>query len=307
MAFHVPESNESLFDDVEKRFRLLLKNRVITGIEEVALDRWLANFQDEVERYFAACVLSRLTFRSQSMIESSIDQVLQCMLLTSLRKQNIFSAQAQPADIESFLEALQTPPDDYPIRFVGVDGSKQTDTGKSGVLMIRSYKQHAKINKKITCRPDLMDQLSEHVRCIVFVDDMLGTGEQFGKFAKLHDLAEKSKKWRLIYCPLVAFHKGVDRLKRDCPWLTVLPIEVLNDRHKFFSPSAHDPALWAIDQENTVADAKSFFDDLAVRRGIPKSTQHGLELVLGFERATPNNTISVLWASSDNWAQLLKR
>ena len=302
MTFSVPEKHYSLYHEVQQRFRVLLKKRVVTGIDEETLDCWLANFTTEEERYFAACVLGRLTFRSKSMIESSIDQLLHCVLPTYLRQKGLFPH----ADIDSFLSSIQRDDPTHSIRFVGVDGSKENDTGKSGVVMIRHYKRRAGIHKGITSRPDALDRLPPHVNCLVFIDDMLGTGRQFDTFAKTHALAEKST-IHMVYCPLVAFHDGLSALSKSCPWLTVLPLEVLTERHQFFCESTQTPGIWAVDETNTVADARGFYDRLTTKRGIPKSTRHGLDLLLGFEDATPNNSLSVLWASSESWATLLTR
>lgn len=302
MSFHVPEKNASLFSEVQQRFRMLLKKRIITGIDEETLDCWLANFKTEEERYFAACVLGRLIFRSKNMIDSSIDQLLNCMLPTYLRQKGLYPYD----DIDSFLSSIRQDDPSHFIRFVGVDGSKQNDTGKSGVVVIRHYKRREKIPKSVTIRPDALNELPEHVKCIVFLDDMLGTGKQFETFAKTHALAEKSG-LQIVYCPLVAFQDGLDKLGKSCPWLTVLPIETLNERHQFFCESAQTPGVWAVDGANTVLDTRGFYDRLATKRGIPKTTRHGLDLLLGFEDSTPNNSLSVLWASSDDWANLLMR
>lgn len=302
MTFHVPEKNYTSFDVVQERFRVLFNKRVITGIDENTLDCWLDNFRTDEERYFAACVLGRLIFRSKHMIESSIGHTLQCVLPAYLRSRGLYSHN----DIESFLEALQQNNPASPIRFIGVDGSGVHDTGKSGVVMIRYYKRHARIHKSITCRPDSISLLPAHIRCLIFIDDMLGTGRQFEDFAKEHGLAEKQG-IHMVYCPLVAFQKGVYHLHGKCPWLTVLPTEILNERHQFFSASTNKAGVWAVDEVNTVKDVKFFFEELATQHGIPASTHHGLDLLLGFEDATPNNTLSALWASSSSWAKLLTR
>ncbi|QBR29270.1 MULTISPECIES: hypothetical protein [Pseudomonas] len=302
MSFHVPEKYSTLFGEVQQRFRMLLKKRIVTGIDEDTLDCWLANFKTEEEHYFAACVLGRLIFRSKSMIDSSIDQLLHCMLPTYLRQKDLYPYD----DIDSFLSSIRQDDPAHFIRFVGVDGSKQNDTGKSGVVVIRHYKRRAKIPKSVTVRPDALSQLPEHVKCVVFLDDMLGTGKQFETFAKTHALASKSD-LHIVYCPLVAFQDGLDTLAKRCPWLTVLPIETLNAQHQFFCDSAQAPGVWAVDGTNTVADARAFYDHLATKRGIPKSTRHGLDLLLGFEDSTPNNSLSVLWASSEDWNNLLTR
>lgn len=302
MSFHVPEKYSSLFVEVQRRFRMLLKKRIVTGIDEDTLDCWLANFKTEEEHYFAACVLGRLIFRSKSMIDSSIDQLLNCMLPTYLRQKGLYPYD----DIDSFLNSIRQDDPAHFIRFVGVDGSKLNDTGKSGVVVIRHYKRRAKIPKSVTIRPDALSQLPDHVKCVVFLDDMLGTGQQFETFAKTHALASKSD-LHIVYCPLVAFQDGLDTLAKRCPWLTVLPIETLNEQHQFFCESTQAPGVWAVDGINTVDDARAFYDRLTTKRGIPKSTKHGLDLLLGFEDSTPNNSLSVLWASSENWNNLLTR
>ncbi|MEE4106245.1 hypothetical protein V2I78_19400 [Pseudomonas viridiflava] len=302
MSFHVPEKNGSLLSEVQQRFRMLLKRRIVTGIDEETLDCWLANFSTDEERYFAACVLGRLIFRSKGMIDSSIDQLLNCVLPTYLRQRQIYPY----TDIEGFLRSIQKDDSAHFIRFVGVDGSKQNDTGKSGVVVIRHYKRRAKISKSVTIRPDALGQLPAHVKCVVFLDDMLGTGKQFETFAKTHALAQRTD-LHFLYCPLVAFESGLSALARSCPWLTVLPIETLSEKHQFFYESTRTPGLWAVDEINTVVAVRSFYDQLASKRGIPKATKHGLDLLLGFEDSTPNNSLSVLWASSENWVNLLTR
>ncbi|HCF9476681.1 hypothetical protein [Pseudomonas aeruginosa] len=302
MAFHVPDESYDLLADVLGRFRVLLKKQVITGLDEAQLDRWLGNFKTEEEQYFAACVLGRLIYRSNAMIDSAIDHLLHCTLPTYLRQHHLFPHD----DIESFLTALSAQNRGYHIRFVGVDGSKDSDTGKSGALIIRRYKQHAGINKLSTCRPDKLNELPGHVSCLVFVDDMLGTGKQFEDFAKELGLAEK-KGLRIFYCPLIAHAKGLERLRDTCPWLTVLPIEIFDERHQFFCESADSPGLWKVDESNTVEDARTFYDALALKHGLPATKKFGLDLLLGFEHSTPNNSLSLLWADSDTWTPLLTR
>lgn len=303
--FRVPEKNHSLFDEVLERFRVLLRKRIITGVDETVLDQWIGNFITEEERYFAACILNRLVFRSQAMIDSAIDHCLQCVLPTFLRKNSIFPHE----DIEGFLYALKTADTKYPIRFVGVDGDKACDTGKSGVLIIREYKRHANINKQLTCRPDKLSELADDVQCIVFVDDMLGTGKQFIAFSKAHSLDELAakKNIKMVYCPLVAYSKGLEKLRQKCPWLTVFPVEVLDEQHRFFCGSTKSPELWQVDEYNTVLDVKSFFNNLAGKHGLPRLNQYNLDLVLGFEHSTPNNSLPLLWSNSEKWTALLKR
>lgn len=43
MTFHLPEANVGLFEEVERRFRLLLSKNIVTGISETQFDMWLSN------------------------------------------------------------------------------------------------------------------------------------------------------------------------------------------------------------------------------------------------------------------------
>ncbi|MGU1097811.1 phosphoribosyltransferase-like protein [Pseudomonas aeruginosa] len=302
MAFHVPDENYDLLSDVLERFRVLLKNGAITGISETKLDRWVANFRSEEEEYLAACMLNRLIYRSQAMIDSSIGHLLHCLLPTYLRGVGLFPH----PDIESFLDQLQQDDDSYPIRFIGVDGSRPIDTGKSGAVIIRQYKRRASISKLLTCRPDKLSALPGHVSCLVFVDDILGTGTQFSKFAREHSLGAK-KGLHIVYCPLVAHDEGLKKLRDECAWLTVLPVETFGHRHSFFCEAENHPGIWSVDGVNSVKDVKEFYDQLSAEKGIPKIGQFDLGLVLGFEHSTPNNTLAMLWASSNDWKELLIR
>lgn len=289
MAFHVPDKSTNLFDEVVPRFRVLLKQRVITGIDETRFEQWLGNFESEEECYFAACLLNRLVFRSSAMIESSFDQLLHCIIPSFLRKKGLFPYQ----DIDSFLNELRTPNLDCPIRFIGVDGDRPTDTGKSGPMIIRMFKQRAKINNSLTLRADSLKNLPDVVKCLIFLDDTLGTGKQFSKFAKLHSLAEN--KTQLLFCPLVAYTDGIQKLRDEHDSLVTLPVETLDSRHRFFSESSKKPGFWNVDESNTVEDAREFSRSLAEKHGI-STTSFCLDLLLGFEGATPNNTLSILWA-----------
>ena len=303
MAFHVPEPFEELYDQVVDRFRMLLRRGVVTGITPIGLDRWLNNFASDQDRYLAARLLENLTFRSERMVASAIAHLCECLLPCELRRLNIGKFQ----DVDQFVESLESGGADHPVRFVAVDGAFDDTPGKSGAVIIREFQRHGPISKSLTCKPESLGASPASVRCLVFVDDMLGTGTQFTKFEKHYNLRALQPAKHLMYCPLVAHEKGLAKLKKDFPWLSVLPVEQFGTEHQFYRPLEDDAKTWAIDGSNVVDDVRLYVKQLCALHQIPATTHHSLSLLLGFQHATPNNTLPILYAKSSTWQNLLIR
>lgn len=302
MAFHVPEKHIGLFDDVEQRFRLLLAKNIVTGISEIQFDKWLSNLISEDDQYLAARLLENLTFRSEQMVGSAIDHILQCILPCELRRMDI-----PIASVDDFIESLSCGDQGLPVRFVEMDDPAGKKPGKSGPILMRELHRLGGVARSLTCLSSAVDKQHPTVKCLVFIDDMLGTGTQMEKFAKAHKLAELSIKHRLIYCPLAAFKDGLDHLAQKCPWLQVCPVEVFGSEHQFFRSKADAPEIWAIDNTNTVADVRAHMAAICQRGGIGGPPGYALELLIGFHHATPNNTLPIMHASSHGWHNLLIR
>jgi hypothetical protein len=302
MAFHVPEIQGGLFEEVERRFRLLLGKNIVTGVSETQFDKWLSNLLTEEDRYLAARLLQNLTFRSERMVGCAIDHILQCILPGELRRQGI-----QIASVDEFLKSLKRGNQGLPLRFVEVDDPKGNKPGKSGAVLMRELHRLGGVNSSLTCLSSAIDHQPSGVKCLVFIDDMLGTGTQMEDYSLAHHLKTVSAKHHLIYCPLAAFESGLAHLGEQCPWLQVCPVEVFGPAHQFFRCEAERPLIWAIDHTNTVADVRAHMDKLCKRGGIGSPAAFNLELLVGFHHATPNNTLAIMHASSPKWHNLLTR
>lgn len=304
MTFFVPEQHSQFFEEVTQRFRLLIKKGVLSEVDEIVLDNWLNNFISPEHRYLAARILDGLIFRSAPMLYSSIDQLLQCVLPSQLREWDAYSAKS----IEDFLASLDTGDSLHPVRFIAIDKSfASEEPGKSGDIIIRHLRQHGHVSKKLTCSADRILSLPDSVKVLVFIDDIVGSGKQFKKFAQFHQLDVHAARFRSLYCPLMAYENGVATIKRAYPWVTVSPIELLSERHRFFYADPQKAHIWAMDKINTVADVRQEVTSMAVAAGIPPTTSHCLELLVAFDHSTPNNTLPLLWARSDKWQRLLTR
>lgn len=303
MAFEVPTSRLGFFAEVDHRFRLLLHKGIITGIDQIRLNDWLANFKSPEDKYLAAHILSGLTYRSEAMIRSSFHHLVHCELPRALRT----SADIVFADLDSFEAALRGDSESADFRFVAVDGTFEETPGKSGAHVIRQFKRHLGVSKRLLCRPENLEALNDKVRALIFIDDMVGTGQQFERFAKFYKLSEQVDKRSLIYCPLLAFDAGIAKIRSSLPWLQIHPVEVLSDGHRFFRPSTVDPQLWGGDSINLLQDVLDHVAGLSLRNGLPAKTRHSLDLVVAFEHAVPNNSMPLLSIRTLSWQPLFDR
>lgn len=303
MAFFIPERYEDFYDQTVQRFKLLLQKQVLTGIDLNNLNQWLANFQTQEERYLAAHLLNSLVYRSGNMLCSSFQHLIHCELPGSLQQHGY----EMPNGLVAFHESLQAATQAFPLRFVAVDGSFEPTPGKSGAVIIRQFKRHLNVSKHILCRPEHMAGLPAHVRYLVFIDDLLGTGTQFTKFANFYQLANLRDRFVMVYSPQLSHANGIAHLAKHFPWLSVLPVEPLGTGHQFFRVKEATPNRWHADGDNTTDDVKAFCDGLAEKAQIPKRTKHLLDLTILFEHAAPNNTLPFYWAVSPKWRPLIPR
>lgn len=302
MAFHVPEEHAGVADEVERRFGLLLCKNIITGVSETKFNKWLSNFITDEDKYFAARLLENLTFRSEAMVRCAIDHILQCILPGELRRAGV-----EVGSVDAFLESVRTGQASHPVRFVEVADAKGRQPGKSGPVLMRELHRLSGVSNSLLCYAEHLGGLPKSVKCLVFVDDMLGTGTQFKGFADAHALRDFAVDRQLLYCPLAAYKTGLEVLGQECNWLKVCPVEEFGGQHRFFRELHDAPGVWAIDGRNTVEDAREHMRGLCDRAGIRPEGRYGLELLIGFHHATPNNTLKIMYENSRTWNNLLTR
>jgi hypothetical protein len=303
MAFQVPPGRQGFYDDVIHRFRQLLQKGIVTGIDPIRLNNWLVNFVTLEDRYLAAHILSGLTYRSDAMVRSSFQHLVHCELPRVLRARGVLSLD----DLESFDQVLSTVDQATPFRFVAVDGTFEKTPGKSGALLLRAFRRHLSVSKTLLCRPERLAELPTTVKALIFIDDLVGTGQQFQTFATHSKLADHAKQRALVYCPLLGFKTGLASLAKRLPWLEIQPVEILNESHQFFRPSEQDRSLWDVDGVNKVQDVHDHVAELCKRNAIPFRTNHCLDLVVAFENAAPNNSLTMLSSKSAQWQSLFDR
>lgn len=263
MAFTIPAQHAGLFEEVERRFRLLLAKQIVTGVSELQFDKWLTNSQTDEDRYLCARLLENLTFRSEQMVGSAIGHILQCILPGELRRLGV-----GVASVDELQASLAQGGRQHPVRFVEVDDPRGRQPGKSGPVIMRELHRLGGIANSLMCRANDLDGLPATVKILVFVDDMLGTGTQFRTYADRNGLQRQAPGRGLLYCPLAAYIDGLKLLADECGWLKVCPVEEFGPQHRFFRGKPDDQSIWAIDGTNTVADVRAHMQAMCDRGGI---------------------------------------
>jgi hypothetical protein len=171
-------------------------------------------------------------------------------------------------------------------------------------------KRHLRIDASWIITPwSVAESIARGTQVFVYIDDFLGTGNQFSEIAVVEKLPATFNTSYSVYAPLAAHERGIKALRTTFPHLRVAPAEVLTEEHSIFSPSS----VVFDDGVNTPAVAEQFYYHfLASRRitlyGCERRGYGGLELAYTFSHAVPDNCLPILWYShSADWHPLFDR
>lgn len=301
-AFQLPKDGAIYTEAVFSRCRDLVSYGVWSGIQPHRLDTWIANFETVEERYFAARVLDALIYRSDLQTVALMKQLFQRIIPDLAWHEGLDSA------LRSIYASLQNDTVDPGVRIVPVIPPGESPT-KSGPTVARMLRRHLGFHKGWFVSPDDVSRQLCSVQRLVFVDDFLGTGQQFGEFLSdtgLHSLLSSAC---FIYAPLAGHTKGLMDLRLAFPALHINAVELLDDSQAFF----HEASGSFPDGVNSTEVARDFYYGLMERRkiGIHGADRRGFghfELAYAFEHAVPDNSLPILWwADSDDWRPLFDR
>lgn len=301
--FALPKDGPIYSENIFNRCRALISYEVWSGIDMVRMDAWINNFRTPEEQYFGACVLDFLIYRSDRQTVALMRQLFQRIIPDLQRTSSL------PFCLRNIYDKLRDASVDPGIRLVPVFSPSDPPT-KSALTIARMLKRHLRFSEHWIIRPDEVQRcVSSGAQAVVFIDDFLGTGDQFGDFLTDAALTPCLAGACCIYTPLAGHIEGCNRLHTAFPNLHVAPVEVLTDRHGLFS----DTAGVFPDSINSRESARDFYYDLIKQRKIavsgPDRRGYGhFELVYAFENAVPDNSLPIIWwAKSPDWQPLFDR
>lgn len=304
MGVIVPSGHEDLSRQVFARFRTLVVDQVIDIITPTDLDCWMRNFETPEGRYLAAQLLSAAVIRTNKMITSSYRHIAEVVLPDLMRSAGLWTFDC----VEDFLAALHAKKPAMPLRIVPVDGLLiDRKPGNSADSVVRSFYIAAKVGEGYLWRADHVDTWKPFAGLMVFIDDLLGTGRQFSRFADKYRLNELPDQTRCVYVPLLATPQGLTSVRKAFPRIELRPVETLHASAGFFSGMADNPGVWVRDKANTVDDMRSLYAQILSDKKVPKESAYSLELSVLFPGRTPNNSLRAYWNSTGQWQPLMPR
>lgn len=290
----LPDTAGIFTESIQANSKLLIE-RGFWDIQEPRLEKWFNQFCGPEERFFAACLLDQVIFRTRRQFEAG---------LRTLFRSNLSGKLFNDQQDLHLMEVLRGR-SDQKLRLVPVICESDPPT-KSGPFVMRRLQRILQLNHVWMRWPwqATSDVESKGVETILFVDDFLGSGHQFVTFFNHWKFDEQPANVKFYYAPVVAHQQGIDYLARYLPDLCVVPIEILGESHGFFSEK-----VWRRLGQGSIfaADAKSWYIDFCSRHDIMPIGYGDLALTFGFSHATPDNTLPILWSETDTWQPLLER
>lgn len=293
MSFKVPSDGLTYTQKIIERCEDLISHGVWEGITRIKLDKWLANFDTDEERYFAACLLDFLIYRSEEQTLAMIQQLFTRVLPDLHVKYPMPIAPIHDWISHLNVATLQTDPG---LRFVAVVDHGD-HPGKSGDVIARDFKRHFRVNKRLLI--DATQVLEDHkhgVNCFIFIDDFLGTGQQLTEVINRQNIHTILPRIYAAYTPLAAHITGIQAIETTFPSIYVSPVETLTEAYSVFNSAC--PCFE--DEENAADSAKQFYCELLQKKGIDEKGADrlgygGLELAYAFNHAIPDNCLPLFW------------
>lgn len=286
---------------IKERCRNLIIHSIWSGIDQNKFDAWLNNFKTEEEKYFSACALDALIYRSNEQTYSLMYDLL------TLRINNIFRELPPSIKIDKdILTLLKDKWRDPQIRLVCAVKSNDPST-ESAYGISRFMKYQLSISEKWIIKPwEITESLEKGIKTFIFIDDFMGTGDQICEILEKEQIGEIIKNNYVIFAPLVAHENGITQLKDKYPNINVCYSELINNCDSFFDTFFND-------EDNTIADAKRFYINMMKKRNIKYKKEEeyfgygGLSLTYFFEHACPNSSLPIFYYENELWKPLFKR
>lgn len=297
------DNNNRIFNEIIEKDKNIWKK--FNDPTEVL--KWLNNFTDKREIYFALILANNIVYYTLDQIRALWDFIL--LKKVKLYLLEMFFPTDTPLDIDMwFREYLRKK-----CFFIGYGVA-----GKSGPMMVYYFDQSHGIKqlKYLELKEFLSLENIENIETVFFLDDFIGSGTQakrrwkrrykVGKKKKisLNDVSMNNPHLHFIYIALIGCINGKNIIEKGTKMSVILG-EELDDKNKCFSMASIVFTNKIIREE-----AKKIMRNKGKKlyRKHPLGYDNG-QLLIAFLYNTPNNTLPVIWRRmpDESWYPLFER
>ena len=295
-------------DDLESCGRLVDFN----AWEQSKIDPegWLSNFSAD-ERPFALVLLSRFTFLADHLVDQLFRSAFQSL-------SNVLFGEAWP-EFDEVCDRWRTFCSRAMITLVQGETPNPSD---SGWLFARKARQAVGIDQEQLKEPrEVVAMLANgFTGPVVFVDDFVGSGEQFVRtWQRSYDLPGggrnsfealvRSSPATFFYCNAMTTEYGLKRINRMAPDVMVSAGNIIPDRYSLADPAS---LLWP---RTIRAEGIALVEAIGRRLGYDAddgSEQdwrgfHKLGLALAFQHSVPDANLPIFFTDRNGWRPLVRR
>jgi len=270
---------------------------------------WLGNFQADEKPLAAALLNGFLYFSDRYATELMVSGF-------HVLSGSLAGGAASGADAK---QAWETFFDTCLVSWVEGERAHGTDSGQEAARKFR--KTLAFPEARIASPADALANLvMDRTKTIVFVDDFMGSGNQFmatwsrvfsyqagAITTSFAEVVPQLADVRIFYCPSVSTACAIERLRRECPWVNVSAGAVLDARYDVMHPQS---VIWSDEMR---ADGQAWVQAVSARLGLPDTEGaqddwrgfNKLGLAMAIRDTIPDATMRI-FRHNDGWAPLMK-
>jgi len=272
---------------------------------------WISNFSDDEKKY-ALRLLDGFTYFSADLVNQMFRSTYLNMSQYVIKNKYDFKmAQQEWSDFISN------------IIIVRVEGEIPSDAD-SGFHFARLARDILGIDEINLVTPEKALSLIKCGRSVnvVFVDDFVGSGNQFVEtwFRNYDPSGSENLSFNSVakeidagidffYIPIICTEIGKERINNFCPLVKIIPAHFYGQQQSALS---HNSSIWRDDLKDI---GPSFIHQVSERAGIPflngkvgcRTGFNSLGLSLAFSHGWPDATLPIYYFNDNGWKPLLKK
>lgn len=291
------------YENVLTSTKTLISSGLWKDINLRSIEKWTKYFESNEEKTLCGLLLDSLTFRSRIQTQALLSNIIEKSIPQTTLISNISSKSLQKS-----LTAQYPGKQKDIIKIVPVISDMDPPT-KSGPLVARLYKKEIGINEKFMEWPWKLEDHADSAKLVIFIDDFIGTGDQFLEFLdRFFPKGNFKDGTEYIYAPLGACKSGVDHILKEAPRIKICQSELIQKENHFFSGlSSRYKEL----DDAFAGELRLVYLDFLKKVGLNslknKFGYGDLELTYAYAHGTPNATLPIFWAANENYQPAFSR